>query len=205
MDLQQRRQAEFEKYRKVYRDYPRYRNRQLRIDLTREWMESHIQENERDPSDTLLDVGAGRGEVLEMAFDCAVKPRGCDVVEDLCGWQSDGWFVDDLRPAGICFLPYPTATFDLVTCTDVMEHILEEDVPAALSELARVARGPVLLTICHEPDRPGKYGPDTLHVTVKGRPWWEHQIRENMDPVAVRVLYADRVNQRGTWYEVLCG
>lgn len=190
--LETRRQAEFEKYRKVYRDYPNYTNKEVRIGLTREWIEKHGRLH------SFLDVGCGRGEVLDVAeseMKC-YDAMGYEVVPELC----DGERVFQID--GIHDLPGNTNAFDLVTCTDVMEHILEEDVPAALSELARVARGPVLLTICHIPDKPGKYGPDQLHITVHPREWWEDKIREHMgaEPVA---LYTDRVNRNGTWFEVM--
>jgi ubiquinone/menaquinone biosynthesis C-methylase UbiE len=192
IDLQVRRKAEIEKYRQVYRDYPRYTNRQVRIDLTREWIESH------PGVDWLLDVGCGRGEVVDMARNLGLGVRGCDVVPELC---CPGEGIDLI--AGAHRLPYSSNKFDLVTCTDVMEHILEDDVPTVLSEMARVSCGPILLVICHIPDRPGKYGPDALHVTVQLRTWWENKIREHMG-VDPRVLYGDRVNSNGTWFEVTC-
>lgn len=194
LTLEERRQAEFDKYRKVYRDYPNYTNRELRIGLTREWIEKHTPKD-HSPGFGLLDVGAGRGEVVRMAEDLGIYAMGCEVIDDLC-------VADILACNGIHDLGGADNCMDLVTCTDVMEHILEEDVPAALSELARVARGPVLLTICHIPDKPGKYGPDQLHITVHPREWWEDKIREHMgaEPVA---LYLDRVNRNGTWFEVM--
>jgi ubiquinone/menaquinone biosynthesis C-methylase UbiE len=199
MTIEERREAEFEKYRKVYRDYPLYCNRQIRIDLTREWLVGFGSDDttpEAEVPGTLLDVGCGRGEVLAMARDELFMVRGCDVVPGLCQ-DAD---IDRIR--GLHALPYADGEFDLVTCTDVLEHILEDDVPAGLSEIARVARGPVLLAICHIPDKPGKYGPDTLHITVKPREWWEDKIREHMD-AEPRPLYLDRVNGNGTWFEVI--
>ncbi len=192
MNLTERRQAEFEKYRKVYRDYPNYCNREVRVELTREWVESYPK------AKALLDVGCGRGEVLKMVEGLGLMPHGCDVVvpEVL-----DSHRIDLIE--GAHELPYMAQSFDLVTCTDVMEHLLEEDVPAVLKELAAVARGPVLLAICHIPDKPGKYGPDTLHITVHPREWWEQKIRKHMS-TTFKALYLDRVNGNGTWFEVQC-
>lgn len=197
--LAERRQAETEKYRRVYRDYPNYTNREARIALTREWILSHLHDC-REPDETFLDVGSGLGEVLEMAFDTALVVTGCDVVmpDQIGHWVQEQTDIID----GAHDLPYKGASFDLVTCTDVMEHLLEEDVPAALSEIARVARGPVLLTICHMHDRPGKWGDQPLHITVHPRAWWEDKIREHMG-AEPRALYTDRVGDRGTWYEVM--
>ncbi len=133
-----------------------------------------------------------------MACNIGLDPTGCEVVADLC--RNDD-FVELIK--GAHALPFSPMFFDLVTCTDVMEHILEDDVPAVLRELARVARGPVLLTICHRPDTPGKFGTDTLHITVHDRKWWEDKIRQHMS-TTFKALYLDRVNSNGTWFEVMC-
>ena len=49
----------------------------------------------------------------------------------------------------------------------------------------------------------GKYGPDTLHITVHPWPWWEAKIREHMS-TDYTVLWKDRLNDNGTWVEVRC-
>lgn len=46
-------------------------------------------------------------------------------------------------------LPYPDGSFDLVVCTEVLEHVA--DPPVALRELRRVARDAAILTVPHEP------------------------------------------------------
>jgi SAM-dependent methyltransferase len=46
-------------------------------------------------------------------------------------------------------LPFPAGAFDLVVCTEVLEHLL--DPRRALRELGRVSDGHLFLTVPHEP------------------------------------------------------
>ena len=46
-------------------------------------------------------------------------------------------------------LPFANSTFDTVLCAEVLEHIRFDDVPRALGELRRVARGQVVISLPH--------------------------------------------------------
>ena len=89
-----------------------------------------------------LDVGSGNGELIDRVIrEFPVTPRACDYRGDLM--TVEGITVDvvnlNLEP-----LPYPDASFDLVTCTEVIEHL--EHYRAALREMSRVLRpGGVLI------------------------------------------------------------
>lgn len=154
--LDDRREAEIAKYREAYTDQ-RYRMKEWRQEILREWL---AVANRRCVS--YLDVGCGRGESLTIARDIGMDARGCEVVESLC----DGSDVD-LIPGGHV-LPYRDDAFDAVSCCDVLEHVLEEDVPVMLRELSRVAGVALLLGIS------GKPGP--LHITCHPPDWWEKQV-----------------------------
>ena len=117
----------------------------------------------------------GRRRVLRAVFDSLDLPRGARVLDAGCG---SGRTLDDLRrygepsgmelsPAGleasrrrghdvregrVEAIPFEDASFDLVTCLDVIEHT-DDDV-LSLRELRRVAR-------------PG----GRLVVTVPAHPW----------------------------------
>jgi SAM-dependent methyltransferase len=90
-----------------------------------------------------LDVGSGNGELIDRVLRefPGVKARACDYRGDLLAVE--GVTVDvanlDSDP-----LPYSDASFDLITCTEVIEHL--EHYRAALREIARVLRpGGVLI------------------------------------------------------------
>lgn len=68
-----------------------------------------------------LDIGSGTGELIElMQKEFKVTSTACDYTDQLM--QIPGQKVDvvDLNTEA---LPYPDATFDLVTMTEVVEHI----------------------------------------------------------------------------------
>ncbi|MCA9541291.1 MAG: class I SAM-dependent methyltransferase [Myxococcales bacterium] len=91
---------------------------------------------------TALDVGCGPGVLLERlpvarAYGTDLGRRGLRHVR---------------RPAvrsSIFALPFRDAAFDLVTCTEVLEHLDPAEVPAAVAELYRVAARHVLITVPH--------------------------------------------------------
>ena len=49
----------------------------------------------------------------------------------------------------ICKMPFETEAFDIVICTEVLEHLQSPE--AALSELIRVSRQAIIVTVPHEP------------------------------------------------------
>ena len=70
----------------------------------------------------------------------------------------------------------PEGTFDIVICTDVMEHIEEQDVPAVLDNIFGYADKGVYLAICLREAK--RLLPDgrNRHVTVKPQEWWLEKI-----------------------------
>jgi SAM-dependent methyltransferase len=89
-----------------------------------------------------LDVGAGNGELIALVTrEFPVTARACDYRADLLKIEGIAVDVANLNSEP---LPYPDASFDLVTCTEVIEHL--ENFRAALREMHRVLRpGGVLI------------------------------------------------------------
>jgi ubiquinone/menaquinone biosynthesis C-methylase UbiE len=83
-----------------------------------------------------LDVGAGNGELIDRVIrEFQVTPHACDYRDDLMTLANIKVAVADLNREP---LPYPDASFDLVTCTEVIEHL--EHFRFALREISRVLR-----------------------------------------------------------------
>ena len=71
-------------------------------------------------------------------------------------------------------LPFEDASFSLVTCFDVLEHLDEADLDAALAEMFRVLRpgGVWFCSVsCRLAGAEDLHG-DNLHRTVRGTDWW---------------------------------
>ena len=92
----------------------------------------------RLPCEAFLDAGCGDGRYLAALAD-ELPPRraGCDLSERIL--ETARQRVDaDFRQANLEALPFDDGEFDLVFCSQVIEHVLDADL--ALAELARVLR-----------------------------------------------------------------
>jgi SAM-dependent methyltransferase len=109
----------------------------------------------------VLDVGCGAKPYLPLIAHRAAEYRGIDSVS--------GPYVDDVGSAEA--LPYPDGSFDLVLCTQVLEHLHRPE--AAVAEIRRVlAPGGVAMCSTHgvyiyHPDPPGS-GQDFWRWTHSG-------------------------------------
>jgi SAM-dependent methyltransferase len=93
----------------------------------------------------LLDAGSGSGRTLDElsrygeVSAVEIEPRGVDAA------RARGYA--DVRQAPVEAIPHPDASFDVVTCLDVIEHTLDD--VRSLRELRRVTRpgGALLVTV----------------------------------------------------------
>jgi ubiquinone/menaquinone biosynthesis C-methylase UbiE len=102
---------------------------------------------------SFLDAGCGEGFVARRIIEAVpeIALTGCDVssmaLEIAASANPEARFV----AGSVVDLPFPDRSFDVVGCFEVLEH-LPGDLPRrALSELARVARRAVVLSVPHEP------------------------------------------------------
>lgn len=93
------------------------------------WVERFI--SERVPKDWLmLDVGCGEGMLVEKLASEGYRILGIDL-----NYGSSFVHIGDL-----CHLPYATATFDLLFCLDVIEHLNLLAQQTSLQEMARILK-----------------------------------------------------------------
>ena len=73
----------------------------------------------------------------------------------------------------------------MLTCFDVLEHLIEEDVDSALNEFKRVSQRAILCSVSDRRAR-GKWArklgmagkSNNLHATVKNISWWDEKFKE---------------------------
>ena len=90
------------------------------------------------PCEAFLDAGCGDGRYLAaLAPELPARRAGVDISERIL--ETARQRVEaDYRRANLEDLPFADAAFDLVLCSQVIEHVLDAD--RAVSELARVLR-----------------------------------------------------------------
>jgi SAM-dependent methyltransferase len=97
---------------------------------------------------SVLDVPCGGGVLTPLLAD-GHRVTGADISATMLGaaWQRGG--LAACVQADIERLPFRSASFDLVVCNRFLMHLPDQLRPQVLRELGRVARGPVVVTICH--------------------------------------------------------
>ncbi len=104
------------------------------------------------PRDRFLDAGCGDGRYLVALAGRGMQMAGVDISERILEVTRRAAGPDvDLRRANLEQLPFADGSFDLVLCTQVIEHLLAPEL--GLSELARVLAPGGVLVISTDHDR----------------------------------------------------
>jgi SAM-dependent methyltransferase len=112
---------------------------------------------------SLLDVGCGRGEMLDFAMSIGFRyVRGVEIVPYLC----DG---ERVIFAPCHALPFGDGEFDTVISNDVIEHVLRGDDELLCREMRRVAKRHILITANNMPSTL----PDGTDLHINKRPYQE--------------------------------
>lgn len=88
---------------------------------------------------TVLEIGVGNNTVSDYLKKIGLKVTTCD-------------FDKNLNPdvcASVLKLPFKDNSFDMVLCAEVLEHTSYSDFTKALSELYRVSKNKVIITLPH--------------------------------------------------------
>lgn len=183
------RAKEHQKYSDIYARMPEYRMGGVRKQDAKEDLETLA-------TGSLLDVGCGRGEVLDLADEIGLHPVcGIEVVEHLCDGKR---VIHGMLPN----LPIKDAAFDHVTCFDVLEHLPPGDETPALYELKRVARRTVIVTANNRQSRDPQTGAN-LHINIREYSEWEKILNEVFGAEIVQRIPKRYVS--ATWWIYLDG
>ena len=123
---------------------------------------------------TLLDYGCGKA----IPYD---KDRCKEVdlrhpIQKLCNLKS----FDLYDTAYEKYTTLPNKKYDIVVCTDVLEHIAEQDIDYVLTEILSHSKKIVFLNISCQPAlkhfKEGKFKGKNVHISVFDPSWWGHKI-----------------------------
>lgn len=112
-----------------------------------------------------LDYGAGK--MTQYVDTVKGHPDGT-TLESILGFE-----VTKYDPAVPGIDVEPTGKFDLVWCTDVMEHIPEEDIDYIVHRLAALTRKALFVTVATYAAKKRLPNGENAHVTQKPAEWWE--------------------------------
>jgi dolichol-phosphate mannosyltransferase len=88
----------------------------------------------------VLDAGCGSSPNINyMRASCVQKRVGMDINEKAIAYMrshSDADFV----PGDVTNIPFSDASFDMVTCIEVLEHLYSNDIDKAIAEIVRVLK-----------------------------------------------------------------
>lgn len=125
--------------------------------------------------ETVLDAGCGAGDVVRYLIDKGYEANGVELSSyALNNHAKDLIKKGIIKNGSLLYIPFGDNSFDITFSSEVLEHIHEEDIPKVISELYRVTKQKVFLTISLRPSSNfNKY-----HVTLKSRSWWENKFKE---------------------------
>jgi ubiquinone/menaquinone biosynthesis C-methylase UbiE len=157
-----------EKYNIAYRD-PSYRTTSASFHLSEIAMQ-------KLKFDSVLEVGCGMGYGVIRFLQQNKKVKAIET----CDYLLDSFLfslvrLDVVTKGSAQSIPFPADTFDLVFCVEVLEHIPEADIHQAISEMVRVCKKYMFLTISTVP---AKHFPSlNLHETIKPTEWWDDHFK----------------------------
>lgn len=159
-DVALRRKVEYLKYDRAYKQ-KHYRMGQNRKAAAFEVLKG------LNIKGSLLDVAAGRGEMVEYAQSIGYDAKGVDIVDYL--------LTGSVVYGESSNLPFEDNSFDVVTSFDAFEHFLPEDTEISLQEINRVSKRAVILCIALTPSM---YMEDELHINLRSTDEWDELINK---------------------------
>jgi hypothetical protein len=130
---------------------------------------------------TMLDFGSGRGDAYRSPHKLhhyLGLPRAAVTLYDPA-FATDGVFSTSTLPTG---------QFDLVVCSDVLEHVPEAEVDEFVARLFSYAKLGVWASVCCRPAKKFFADGTNLHCTVKPYDWWNDAFARANNGVMAYVL-----------------
>lgn len=124
-----------------------------------------------------IDYGCGKGLQYRKSIELPGHEWAVSLESAL------GYEVTKYDPAVPGFDSPPAGPADFVWCTDVLEHIPEEDISFIVAELSRLAIKGVFVTVGTYPAKKHLPNGENAHVCIKPAEWWVKRFRPLQDRV----------------------
>lgn len=124
----------------------------------------------------LLELAEEFGATSALDYGCGKGSQYSDAIFDgQTIEQKLGFEVAKFDPAVPQFQTPPSGKFDLVWCTDVLEHIPAEDIDYVVSELAKLTRKALFVTVGQGPAKKTLLNGENTHITQMPAEWWQER------------------------------
>ena len=127
---------------------------------------------------SVLDVGCGMGNLVEMLRRLGVEAWGIDVSSYALA-QIPQKIKRFFKKGSITNIPFADKEFEVVTTTSVLEHISPKDIPLAIKECARVAKKGIYHEIAVLEDKT-TINKDPTHVSKYKASWWFKKLKSQL-------------------------
>lgn len=114
--------------------------------------------------ESVIDIGCGGGQFVDFCKSYNIKARGVDISSPY----------DIIAPAHK--IPFKDKSFEYLTCFDMMEHLVEEEVDEVIKEYVRIAVKGMIFKICYRASHGKGVDGEVLHPTVKPEKWWVEKL-----------------------------
>lgn len=114
---------------------------------------------------TILDYGSGKAKFHKLLFNNTKTPGAPMGIK--------------ITPYDPAYEPYsarPTNNFDMVICTDVMEHVQEDQVENVLKDIFSFSNFVFFSITCYPATQTLSNGKNA-HYTIKAPEWWKEKLK----------------------------
>ena len=135
-----------------------------------------------------LDVGCGKAYGIRDMKQQGYDVYGLDIASSLQLFWNDLGIADRCYLASAHKMPFKDNEFDMMVCTETLEHIPPASVDDVLKEIYRVGSDKFLFTMSRFEDFTNGV---LLHLTVRSPQWWEAKLEQH----GFKIAYSfDRLN-----------
>lgn len=130
------------------------------------------------PGQTVIDYGSGSCRAMKVFRQHGLRPIGVDIATNA---MPEG-MPFTVVPAALWDLPEELAPADWCFCCDVLEHLPEDKIDAALAGMAARTRSGGYIQPALQPDHAGpRLIGAPLHLTVRPAEWWIETIGRHFE------------------------